>query len=353
VNFRHQVFDSLVTTGRLAGIRQDIPTDSFSSDEVRADLQLDYTKQVPLGTLYAVTNLNWDRIWQTERGTPIPVIGQPFTFPPSDLIVIFEQNVEPASITVRDLTGTILYTLGVDYLQLVLPTRVEIQRIPGGNIAPGETVLIDYEIGPEPAGTRTTGSAGVSLRYTFDEGPLNGFSVYGSYLRQDQDRSPASFASGLLDDDYTDVIAGIEYTLWKFYVKAEYQTRESDVSPFNSTLVEARYVEPLGRGSSLVLSANYAQIDRRDVDIRTATTTVSGTWNQQFTDHLWASLIVLYQNIDGSVGLDSQAFEQKLDVSWRLRQTQVFAQLRNRWRDNTGADDTFFQTIFVGLRREF
>ena len=189
-NFRHQLFDSLVTTGRVGGIHQDIRTDSFSSDEVQTDLQLDYTKRVPLGTFYAVANLNWDRIWQAERGTPIPVIGQPFTFPPSDLIIIFEENVEAASIVVRDLTGTILYTLGVDYLQLVLPTRVEIQRIPGGNIAPGETVLIDYAIGPEPAGRSTTSNAGVSLRYTFDEGPLSGLSVYGRYLRQDQDRSP-------------------------------------------------------------------------------------------------------------------------------------------------------------------
>jgi hypothetical protein len=348
VNLRHQLFDSLTTTGRL-----DIPTDSFSSDEILATLQLDYTKQVPLGTFYAVTTLSWDRIWQTDRGTPIPVVGQPYTFPPSDLIIIFAENVEPASIVVRDITGTIVYTLGVDYLQLVLPTRVEIQRIPGGNIAPGETVLVDYAIGPEPAGTTTTGDAGINLRYTFDQGPLSGFSVYGRYLRQEQDRTPEAFAAGLLDNDYTDVFFGAEYTVWKLYFKAEHQIRDSDVAPFDATWLQAQYSEPLGKGSSLVLGLNYAQIDRRDVDIRTATTTVSGTWNQQFTDHLWGSLILLYQNINANVGSDSQAFEQQLNLTWRMRQTQVFAQLRNRWRDNTTADDTFFQTIYVGLRREF
>jgi hypothetical protein len=352
-NLRHQLFDSLTTTARVGGIHQDIRSDSFRSDEIEASLQLDYTKEVPLGTLYAVGTLNWNRIWQTERGTTIPVLGQPFTFPPSDLIIIFQENVEPASIVVRDQTGTIVYTLGVDYLQLVLPTRVEIRRIAGGGIAPGETVLIDYAIGPEPAGKITTGDAGIDVRYTFLDGPTQGLSVYGRYLRQDQERSPEAFAAGLLDNDYTDYFFGAEYTVWKLYFKAEHQIRDSEVSPFNATWLEARYVEPLGRGSSLVLSLDYAQIDRRDVDIRTATTTFSGTWNQQFTDNLWASLILLYQNVEGNTSFDSQAFEQKLDITWRVRQTQVFAQIRNRWRDNSGADDTFFQTIFVGLRREF
>jgi hypothetical protein len=353
VNLRHQLFDSLTTTGIIRGIHEDIPTDSFSSDEILAGIQFDYTKQVPLGTFYAVANLDWDRIWQTERGVPIPVIGQPFTFPPSDLIIILEENIEPSSIVVRDITGTIVFTLGVDYVQQVFFNRAEIRRIAGGNIPPGATVLIDYAIGPEPAGTITTANAGIDVRYTFLEGPARGLSVYGRYLRQDQERSPNAFAFGLPDNDFSDFFFGAEYTLWKLYFRAEYQIRESEVAPFNNTWLEARYVEPLGRGSSIVLNLNYAMNEQRDVDIRTATTTFSGTWNQQFTDHFRAALILLYQHVDGNAGFDSQAWEQKLDITWRLRQTQIFAQLRNRWRDNTGADDTFFQTIFVGLRREF
>jgi hypothetical protein len=43
----------------------------------------------------------------------------------------------------------LIYSEGVDYTQLVLLDRVEIRRTPGSYIAPGETVLIDYDIGPE------------------------------------------------------------------------------------------------------------------------------------------------------------------------------------------------------------
>jgi hypothetical protein len=352
-NFRHTLFDSLVTTGRFGGIHQDMPTDTFESDELDAELALDYTKRVPGGTFFGTADLRWSRVWQSDRGEPIPVVGAPYTFPPSDLIIIFEENVVESSVVITDITGTIVYSRNVDYTLLVLQDRVEIRRIPGGNIAFGETVLIDYDIGPEPGGRTTTTGAGVSLRYTIDEGLLSGLSVYTRYFQQDEDRSPEDFVAGVVDNDFYDLVYGAEYNLWKLYLKAEQQIRDSDLSRLETTWLEARYVEPLGRGSSLVLSALYQQVDREDVDIRTATTTISGTWNQQITDRLRGSLILLYQNVDGNAGFDSEAFEQKLDLTWRHRLTQVYAQLRNRYRDNTGADDTFFQTIIVGVRREF
>ncbi|MHC4303964.1 MAG: hypothetical protein ACYS15_05475 [Planctomycetota bacterium] len=352
-NFRHQLFESLVTTGRFGGIHQDIRNDPFESDEIQASLVFDYTKRVPLGTFFAGVGANWDRNWQEERGVAVPVPDNAFTFPPTDLIVIFEENVVPNSIEITDLTGTIVYSLGSDYLQLVLPDRVEIRRVASGFIAPGETVLISYEIGPEPSGRTTTTGLGFNLRYTFDETFLAGLSVFVIYLDQDQKRTPSDFAAQLQENDFTDLRYGLEYNAWNLYLKAEAQNRDSDLSPFDSILLEARYTEPLGRGSSLGLSATYQEIDRTDVDIRTASTTVTGTWNQRITDHLRGSLILVYQNIDSNAGFDTEGFDQTLNLRWIYRQTEVYAQLRNAIRDNDGADDTWFQTITVGLRREF
>jgi hypothetical protein len=352
-NFRHQLFESLITTGRLAGIRQSIPTDTFESDEIIAELVFDYTKSVPKGTMYAGVGVAWDRIWQTERGVDVPRPPTPFTFPPSDLIVINEENVVPGSIVITDLTGVILYALGSDYTQLVLPVRVEIRRIAGGTIAPGETVLISYDIGPEPAGTTTTLNNGFNLRYTFDETFLRGLSVYAIYQIQNQDRTPEEFAVTRPVNDFTELRWGVEYNAWKIWARAEHQIRESDLSPFDSILLEVRYLEPLGRGSSLGLGATLQQIDRRDVGIRTTSATFTGTWNQRITDHLRGSLIIVYQNIEGNAGFDTQGFDQTLNLRWNYRETMVYAQIRNAMRENTGADDTWFQTFTVGLRREF
>jgi hypothetical protein len=325
-NFRHTLYDSLVTSGRFGGIHQDLRTEDFQSDEINGDLRFDYTKRVPLGTLFAGADFNGSRIWQDERGEPIPVLNNAFTFD-TDLIIIFQENVVASSIVITDSPppGTVVYSEGVDYLQLVLPDRVEIRRIPGNDIDPGETVLIDYDIGPEPEGRTTTLGAGFDLRYTLDEGLLSGLSVYARYFEQWQDRSPEEFAVNLPENDFSDLVFGAEYNAWKIYLKAEQQIRDNELSSFDSTWLEARYVEPLGRGSSLVLRAWWQEIDRDDADIRTATTTISGTWNQQITDRLRSRLVLLYQNIDGNAGFDSEAFEQQLDVTWRHRQTEVYA----------------------------
>jgi hypothetical protein len=352
-NFRHQLFESLVTSGRFGAIHQDLRGDPFESDEIQASLVFDYTKRVPLGTLFAGMGGNLNRIWQKERGVVIPVPENQFTFPPTDLIIVFADNVVPSSIVVTDLGGA-PYSLGSDYLQLVTPDRFEIRRLPlPGGIAFGETVEISYDIGPEPSGRTTTTDLGFNVRYTFDETFLSGLSLYVIYLDQDQERTPEDFAATLQENDFTDLRYGVEYNAWNLYLKAEAQERDSSISSFDSIWLEARYTQPLGRGSSLGLSAAYQEIDRRDENVRTANTTITGSWNQRFTDHLRGSLILVYQNIDGNVGFDTEAFDQTLNLRWVYRQTQIYAQLRNAIRDNTGADDTWFQTFSLGVRREF
>ena len=46
----------------------------------------------------------------------------------------------------------------------------------------------------------------------------------------------------LLDNDFTDFIYGTEYNVWKIYLRAEQQIRDSELSPFDATRLEARYV---------------------------------------------------------------------------------------------------------------
>ncbi|MHC4992653.1 MAG: hypothetical protein ACYTGC_16910, partial [Planctomycetota bacterium] len=104
--------------------------------------------------------------------------------------------------------------------------------------------------------------------------------------------------------------------------------------------------------SSLVFGVLFQEIDREDDGIRTTTGTLSAQWNQRFDERLRLSLLLQYQLTDDNVSIDSEAFEQQLDVSWRYRQTEVYAQIRTSIR-NTDADDTSFQRFIAGIRREF
>ncbi|MHC4908326.1 MAG: hypothetical protein ACYTF9_01210 [Planctomycetota bacterium] len=284
---------------------------------------------------------------QSERGAPIAIDGQAFVFGPSGLIVIDQRNVVASSIFITDITGVIVYTEGLDYTVLAFPDRVEIRRVAGGDIGPGQAVLIDYVIGPEPGGTTDRDTVSVEVRYRFEEGPLSGLSVYGIYIEQDESRSTVT--EEFPDNDFTDLRYGVEYDVWKLYFRAERQERESTLSPFDVLRLEGRYTEPLGRGSSLVLSALYQDIDREE-GIATQTTTLSGQWNQQFNANLRTSLSLQYQMNEDNIALETDAFEQRFNLLWQYRSVEVYAEIRNSTRSTT-TDDTEPRSFASGCSR--
>jgi hypothetical protein len=351
-NVRHQLFDSLTTFARAGAVFNQIPSDNFTSDLFFTEVDFDYIKKAPYGRIDAGLTADFSVLDQSERGVSVPVNDNLFTFNAAGVIVISQRNIEPGSITITDVSGLIQYIPGFDFTVLELPDGVEIRRVPGGNIAPGQSVLVDYTIGPEAAGTTLTSGLGLDFRYTFDEGILRGLSVYTRVFWQDESRSFELAAQGQDDNDFTEYLYGAEYNIWRIFLLAEQRVHDSELSPFTATRMEARYVQELGKGSALVLGVLYQDIDRSDLDLRTATTTLSGQWNQQVTSRLRASLLVAWQDVDASPGVDSQAFDQEFEFNWTYNQMTIYGRIRNSFVDSD-IDDTSFQTYVVGLRREF
>jgi hypothetical protein len=251
---------------------------------------------------------------------------------------------------VRDINGLIVYTEGVDYTVIVSPARVEIRRIIGGDIAPGETVLVDYSILPLPGGETTTLGLGLSVRYTFEEGPLLGLSLFSELLFQDENRDGPIFGDERDEEnDFTEYRIGTEYNRAGVYMKAERRVREGSFDPFEGSRFEGRYIRRIGSSGSVRFNALFEDLDRTDDDLRTKTLTLSAQWSQQFTRRLRGTLLVLWQDEDIEPGSDAQGFEQELNVRWERGQTELYARIRNSIRD-TDVDDTMFQTLFVGLR---
>lgn len=349
-NVQYRVFDSMNVIGTSGFNLLDIPTQSFDSNEIFGRGEVQYNKEVPGGELNAGLNGIVSFIDQSDRGSPIQITNQAFTFNAFNMFTINLRNVQTSSIVITDLTGLITYTVNVDYFVMGFPDSVEVTRIAGGGIAPGETVLVDYLIGPEPGGTTVITGAGVDLRYTFEEGILKGLSPYVRVFRQDETRSVMT--ADFPENDFTDLRYGVEYNIWKLYFKAEGQDRSSTLSPFEAFRFEGRYVEPLGRGSSIIIGALYQVIDREQEFVRTKTATFTGQWNQRFNDNLRLQLTLQYQMTNDTVALDSNNFEGRFDIWWQYRQMEIYGQFRTSINDTT-SDDTIFSRFVVGIRREF
>jgi hypothetical protein len=353
-NLRHQLFESLLTTARVGATWLELPDADFDSDLVFADLVMDYTKRLPLGVLSGGPRIVYRERDDSDRGVPLSIFDQPFTFGIDDLIIIDQRNILPASIFITDATGLIVYAENIDYTVMGFPDRVELRRIVSGNIGQNEVILVDYEIGPEPGSETTTRGLGFTSRYSFDQGPLAGFSVYANYFDQDENRRSDEVGITLVENDFTNLRYGAEYEFWKIYLQAEQEIRDSTLFSFETTRAEARYTNRLGRGSALVLSFNYQEVDRTDENLVTETFTCTGQWTQQFSTRLRSNLTVQWRRLNerGGAGVDSDAFEGDLEVLWRYRQTEAFAILRTSYVDSD-TDDTWFQTFHIGVRREF
>src|SRR5690606_8833033 len=122
--------------------------------------------------------------------------------------------------TITDAAGLRVYLPVVDYEIRSLPGRVEIRRVVGGAILEGETVLVDYIIGPEPGSTLESTSGSLSIRYSIDDGPLAGLGLFGSLRLTDQ-RQTAGPEQAFLLNDVRALTYGADYRIGDLFFSAE------------------------------------------------------------------------------------------------------------------------------------
>lgn len=346
---RYRLFDSLITTGNLGWRRLESGSD-FTSDDLFVTGSAEYTKKVPMGRLDASAGLGFNHQDNSERGSTVSVAGEPVILVGTFPATINRRNIIESSVVVRRTNGQILFE-NSDYTLLVYPDRAEIRRVIGGSIAEGETVLVDYDVGPEPSSRIDTQTVTISLRYTFDEGWVSGLSVYGSYRTTDFHLDTADPSRFVLDDSQT-LIYGIEYTRGGFNIKAERENRDSNVNPYDTTRLQARYDLVTGIGSSIGALVAY-DIVEYTIPVNTLTVTrVEGNWTQRLGESLSGKLRLLYRDEHEDLSGDTQGFEQYLELHFRKGQTTMFANVRNSYLEGPSSD-TFSQGVQIGFRRQF
>ncbi len=348
-NVRHRLYGSLVTSANIGA--STLNTDGFTSDEYYGDVTFDYTKKVPYGIFTASASVSENVRANGPRGTPLRIFDESRTFNDPAPITIARQNILPDSIVITDISGLTFYDEGLDYTLSVFFDRVEIRRVIGGGIVDGQTVLIDYTIGPEPANTVTTTGLGFSARYSINDGLLNGLGLYMRYLQRDASIDSPRPSEFILDDS-RDLILGADYFTGPLSLNAEYETYDSVISPFDATRFEARYVHTLGRFSSLSLLGSYQMIDYPSLDNHVDLATVTASWNQQLTNQLRLNAQLVWRDERDDLQGHTQGFEQRINLNWRYRQTEIYVSGRNSIFDSS-AEERLAQSVEVGFRRTF
>ncbi len=348
--FTHQLYQSLVTNFTL-GVEDEQLSGGEDSFQYFANLEFDYQKKVPLGRFTAGLALGWNQEDNSARKTQTQVIDQPRTFGDVQPIVIVAPGIQANSIVVTDPSGLLIYLPGVDYTVTPIPGAVQLDRVIGGRINPGQQVLIDYTLAAQPSNVTTTSYFSLGGRYDIQRGPLRGLGIYARYTRQNQDISsdnPLAF----VPNSYTDTLVGGDYTFWLMQVGAEQEWHDSTIIPFDATRFFARLNSPINSAMTLSLNSAYDIIDYKDQDNHVQLWTVSAQLQYRFTRNLFGFATVLWRDEQNQLNGDSTGWEEQLEIQWHHRQTYFYGRLRNSDL-SSGFQDNHFQFFEVGVKRQF
>jgi hypothetical protein len=144
-SLQHRLFQSLSTKVfyEHAWINQTTVNQHKEAD-IRGGIDLKYSKKIPTGTL----NLSYRYYRHHHRAEGVTgilyVINEEHTLTDGELEMLDKPYVDIASVMVKDLTGSIIYQPGMDYILMERASFVEIQRVPGGQIPDQGPVYVDY-----------------------------------------------------------------------------------------------------------------------------------------------------------------------------------------------------------------
>lgn len=349
-SIRHRLFESLTSTATIGAQRVTAPGD-FSSDELFASGQLDYTKKVPYGRLDASAGVSLNHQVNSARGSNFSIFNEPYVFNDGFPIILPRRNVVPGSIVITPAAGFPVFQEGIDYTATILPDRTEIRGILGGAFVDGETLLISYDIGPDPGNTIDTTGTVFSIRYTFTEGWMDGVSLYSTYRTightVDTD-DPTTF----ILDDVNDLLLGAEYRVGGLDLTYEYNNHDSTFDPYIVNRFQVLYIYPLGPGSSLSADASREFIEYTEQANEVTFDRASLRWNYRLNEDFDLNARLEYRHEDSQSRGDSQGLEEVVGVSWHRRQTTIYCNVRNSTVDSDNSNESA-QLLQLGLRRVF
>jgi hypothetical protein len=345
-SLRHQLFQSQTSQLQLFAQKQEFEPE-LEVTRWGGQASINYRKTNPWGQLQADYSLRVERNDHEGSTRANESIDEVHTFRDPDPITLGSRNVIVGSITVRAEDRVTIYQRGWDYSIRTVGNLVEIQRMSGGRIADGETVLVDYLF--EFGGTfqLDTVNHNFGIRQDFDIG----LAPYYRFESQDQRLSPAS-ATGAIAEDITAHVVGLEYRKPALRFYAEYEDRDSTINPYVSTRLGSSYTHRFKSGAETALHARWTDMrhgapNERDINLLM----LEGRHRHPITPDLTFEGSVLYRDGEDSVSDDTEGVDVSLSLEWFVRETKIRLSLKHsEYEDAFTWNDS--SALFVHVRRD-
>ncbi|UCC30148.1 MAG: hypothetical protein JSU86_18360 [Phycisphaerales bacterium] len=308
----------------------------------------DYYRHNPWGRLEADYSIRLEREDREGAFQAGERIEEPKTFRDPNPVILTTPRIDIGSIVIKDEDLVTVYRMGRDYTVRTVGNQVEIERVPTGRIVDGQTVLIDYifELGGTFKLDTISQNLGVRQRFDF------GLSPYYRLRKQDQRLSPEK-GSGVVPEDITAHIFGLEFRRGSLSLMGEYESHDSTITPFDALRLTADFRRRFKNGATGNVRArwvdtNYDHPNKRETRFFTAEV----SYHHPITNTLTVEGAVLYRDVTDSRSGDDNGIDLDLSLEWFIRDTEIRVTYEyGRFEDDFA--DSRASALFVMVRRNF
>jgi len=340
----HQLYESLATSlfAEFSAIGQTV----YDEKNLKAGTEVNYTKKIPLkGRLNLGYRYYRHKFDMKSAPVTIRVTNEEHIISDLRIVLLDRPYVEPASVTVKDVTGTVIYQPGSDYVIISRNNFTELQRVPGGLIANNQLVNVDYRA-QQPGD------------YSYD---ANNHSVSGSVVLFDrlievyyrgsfQDYSRLEGADYLTLNYFSQNIYGGKIDIGFATAGVEYDNYRSNIIPYTGL----RYYLTLNREirSRLLLSANGSMFDYKilDDEVSQRHMNLSGKLAYNISRSSKATIEGGYLNQTGR-NIDLELLTARAEITTIIRQLTMKIGVNAFNRHYLRSDFTFFGTYVEFVRK--
>jgi hypothetical protein len=141
-SLQHKLYESLIS--KINFEYNDQNHSAYHEFNYKYGIEFNYSKKIYSGQL--LINYRFDRYHQdyNSESFALHVTSEVYTLSDNELNLLKVPYVNPKSLVVKDISSSIIYLEGFDYILIEVNNYIEIRRVPGGAIPKNSTVLIDY-----------------------------------------------------------------------------------------------------------------------------------------------------------------------------------------------------------------
>ncbi len=346
ISLQHQLYDSLTST--ISSEVRDTSQTSLDTFRYGATLDESYSKRVGDSSMlnlgFTLEGREEDR--QARGGDTIDITDESHVLTSGILTSLNQTDVILSSVQVTDITGTILYSEFTDYILIQQGSVTQIERVIGGNIPNGSTVLVSYIAANPGTGSFTTREGYYRFRYSVFDQLL---SFYG-HLRTFDNTGGDQF----ILEELNETVLGLE-TRWNWLnAGIEYKNYDSTLLPTETIRTYENLTFATSPRATLRFSADQTTVFYPETDEKIRRYFHNITYRSQLTSRFSVQVGGQYYLQRGRKDptLDRDLLAANAELNYRIGKTFIRASYEYRDEDYLN-EIRLRNTAYLSVRRVF